>query len=101
MIGFEGTLLLNILRIVMVVVLGVFFGQVAAIVFHDYAGTIMVLVWLLLFWTIANRYLLAPCDEQDDSVDSTLAPSAESGQPSATDASTPLPATDSDSRPDS
>lgn len=71
-IGFEGTLLLNILRIVAVILFAVLFGQVAAIIFHDYVGTVIVLLWLVVFWKIANEYLLATGPEQGDSSPSAL-----------------------------
>lgn len=67
-------LLLNVLRIVAVVLFGVVFGQLAAIVFHDYVGTILVLLWLVVFWKIANGYLLVPRPETDDSSVSDLSP---------------------------
>jgi exosortase/archaeosortase family protein len=54
-IGILGTFAVNVLRIMVVVVLGYFAGYQAALVFHDYGGTIMMLVWLLAFWSFILR----------------------------------------------
>jgi len=42
------------------------FGQVAAIILHDYVGTILVLLWLYVFWKIANQYLLTSKEEEEE-----------------------------------
>ena len=56
--GLLGTVLVNLVRMTTVCVLATTAGRVAAIVFHDYAGTLLVLAWLFAFWTLAQRWLL-------------------------------------------
>jgi exosortase/archaeosortase family protein len=47
----------NVLRIFVVVLLGYYVGYPAALVFHNYGGAVMTLVWLLVFWTfVLKRY---------------------------------------------
>jgi hypothetical protein len=50
--GVLGVFAINVLRIALVVALGYFAGSPAALVFHDYGGTILTLVWLLAFWSL-------------------------------------------------
>lgn len=57
-IGFIGTFLVNLLRIVLVVLVAYFFGQKIAIFFHDYGSTLAVLVWLFFFWWFSYKYVL-------------------------------------------
>ncbi|MDA4121363.1 MAG: exosortase/archaeosortase family protein [Thaumarchaeota archaeon] len=42
---------INVLRITTVVMLGYYVGYPAALIFHDYGGTLITLGWLLAFWT--------------------------------------------------
>jgi exosortase/archaeosortase family protein len=53
--GALGILAINILRIFVVVLLGYFVGYPAALLFHDYGGTVLTLVWLLAFWALVLR----------------------------------------------
>ena len=53
-LGLEGTILVNIVRIALVGLIAVFFGKIQAIIFHDYFGTLMSFSWLLGFWYILN-----------------------------------------------
>jgi exosortase/archaeosortase family protein len=55
-IGLSGTLLLNLARIATVCLVAARAGYVPAILFHDYGGTLLVIVWLLLFWSCAQRW---------------------------------------------
>lgn len=50
LLGLEGTILVNILRIVLVGLVAVHFGRIQAMIFHDYFGTLISLSWLLGFW---------------------------------------------------
>lgn len=57
-LGAEGIFLLNLLRIVLVILLAFYFGYLPAVVFHDYAGTILTLIYLVLFWLFSFKYVL-------------------------------------------
>ncbi len=58
-LGLEGTLLLNIVRIVVPTLLAYSFGRLTAIIFHDYIGALITLIWLSFFWyTAFNRVLV-------------------------------------------
>lgn len=55
-VGIVGTFGVNVLRVFMVVVIACFVGYPAALIFHDYMGTILTLVWIFGFWAIALRH---------------------------------------------
>jgi len=57
-LGAEGIFLLNLFRIVFVVLLAFYVGYLPAVVFHDYAGTILTLLYLVLFWFFSYNYVL-------------------------------------------
>ena len=65
-IGVLGTLLVNVLRISLVCLLAALAGRVPAIVFHDYGGTLLILVWLFAFWGIAQRWLLPELEPEEE-----------------------------------
>jgi exosortase/archaeosortase family protein len=66
LLGFLGTLTVNLLRIATVGVLAAWVGQLPAVLFHDYGGTLLVVGWLFAFWGLANRWLLgAPPEGQE------------------------------------
>jgi exosortase/archaeosortase family protein len=56
--GILGTLLVNLLRVTLVCLLAATAGQWPAVIFHDYAGTLMTITWLFAFWAGAQRWLL-------------------------------------------
>jgi len=56
--GLEGTFLLNIVRILIPTILAYFFGYIPAIVFHDYLGTLLTLLWMGVFWNYAFGSIL-------------------------------------------
>jgi exosortase/archaeosortase family protein len=58
-IGFLGTLLVNVLRVTAVCVLAATVGRWPAVLFHDYAGTLITIGWLFAFWGAVQRWLLA------------------------------------------
>jgi len=60
LIGLQGTILLNITRIVLVVLVTLFWGSLPALIFHDYAGTFILVIWLVAFWDLSYRYILRP-----------------------------------------
>lgn len=57
-IGLGGTVLVNLFRVAAVCVVAATAGYVPAVIFHDYAGTLMVVVWLFAFWWLAYRWIL-------------------------------------------
>jgi exosortase/archaeosortase family protein len=57
-IGVAGTMLLNLARVAMVAALEASWGHLPALLFHDYAGTIIVIVWLFAFWIFVQRWIL-------------------------------------------
>ncbi len=57
-IGFLGTFLVNLLRISLVCVVAYHAGQLPAVLFHDYGGSILTLLWLFGFWYFAHSYVL-------------------------------------------
>lgn len=59
-IGVAGTMLLNLLRVAAVAALAATWGQTAAILFHDYGGTLLVVGWLFAFWMSVQRWILPP-----------------------------------------
>ena len=58
LMGLEGTFLLNIVRILIPTTLAYFFGYIPAIVFHDYLGTLLTLLWMGVFWNYAFGSIL-------------------------------------------
>ncbi len=58
LIGFEGTFLINIVRIFLPTLLAYFAGYTPAIVFHDYIGTLLTLLWMGFFWSYAFENIL-------------------------------------------
>ena len=63
-IGVAGTMLLNLVRVAAVGALAATWGQTPAILFHDYGGTVLVIGWLFVFWTVVQRWILiAPASD--------------------------------------
>ncbi len=60
LIGLLGTLLVNLLRMAAVALVAVQAGFVPAVMFHDYGGTALIVLWLFAFWGFANRWILQP-----------------------------------------
>ncbi len=58
LIGIEGTFLVNIVRILIPSILAHYNGFLSAIVFHDYLGTLMTLLWMVVFWYFAFESIL-------------------------------------------
>jgi exosortase/archaeosortase family protein len=57
-IGVLGTVLVNVLRVTAVCVVAAVAGRWPAVVFHDYAGTLITIGWLFAFWAAVQRWLL-------------------------------------------
>jgi exosortase/archaeosortase family protein len=64
-LGFLGTFLVNLLRITVVCVVAYYVGQLPAVIFHDYGGTFLILLWLFAFWYLAHGYLLEPSEYEE------------------------------------
>jgi len=43
---------------VLIVLVAFFWGYLPAILIHDYGGTIIILVWLVLFWHFSTNHVL-------------------------------------------
>jgi len=65
-VGFLGTFLVNLLRMASVAVIAYFFGQLPAVIYHDYGSTIIILVWLFAYWWFCHGWLLEPLEELPD-----------------------------------
>jgi exosortase/archaeosortase family protein len=65
LIGVAGTMLLNLLRVAAVAGIAATIGVMPAVLFHDYGGTFLVIVFLFVFWMFVQRWVLgsAPSDE--------------------------------------
>lgn len=50
----------GLLRVAAVAALAATWGQTAALLFHDYGGTILVVAWLFAFWLFVQRWILTP-----------------------------------------
>ena len=67
--GLEGTILVNIVRILIPTLLAYFAGYVPAIIFHDYMGTLLTLIWIAGFWSYAFGEILVKKDQEEASED--------------------------------
>ena len=61
-LGFAGTFIINIFRIVFTAALVGWWSQLFAILFHNYFMTFVSIIWLLFFWWFAYRYILEDKD---------------------------------------
>ena len=59
-IGVASTMLLNLLRVAAVAAIAALIGVTPAILFHDYGGTLLVILFLFAFWLFVQRWSLAP-----------------------------------------
>jgi len=73
-LGFLGIFLVNLLRIASVAVVAYYFGTSPALIYHDYGGTIIILLFLFGFWWFSHGWLLEPLDELPDDDDDGAAP---------------------------
>ena len=61
-VGLLGTFLVNLLRIASVAVVAYYFGTMPAVIYHDYGGTIVILLWLFGYWWFSHGWLLEPLE---------------------------------------
>jgi len=57
MVGFAGAFVINILRLVVVFLTFEFLGVDAGTTMHVYFGYVIFIAWVMVFWTLAFRYL--------------------------------------------
>jgi len=53
--GIAGVFAVNVVRILAVVLLGYYVGYPAALLFHNYGGAVMTLIFLVVFWTFVLK----------------------------------------------
>lgn len=61
-IGTLGTVLVNIIRLVLVVLIFKFVGYLPAIIFHNYIANISIIAWLFFYWWFVYRFVLETKD---------------------------------------
>jgi exosortase/archaeosortase family protein len=63
LLGVFGIALLNVLRITVIALVAFHFGQLPAVIVHDYGSVIVTVVFLMAFWAFAYNALLERKDE--------------------------------------
>jgi exosortase/archaeosortase family protein len=71
-IGVEGTIIVNLLRIVSTALILLRWGYVPAITFHDYFSPLSTSAWLLVFWLVSDRFILEPAQADEPSLTSKI-----------------------------
>jgi exosortase/archaeosortase family protein len=66
LIGGQGTILLNIGRVLLILLVAMFWGYLPSLIIHDYMGTLMLLLWLVGFWHFSYNYVLEPLPRNED-----------------------------------
>lgn len=59
-LGIFGIAVLNVLRITVVGLVALNFGQLPAVIVHDYGSVVATVVFLMVFWTVAYNAILEP-----------------------------------------
>jgi len=59
-LGFEAALSISFLRIIVSALVNFHLGYWPAVFFHDYLGTVFVLVLVFVFWVFCYKYVLVP-----------------------------------------
>jgi exosortase/archaeosortase family protein len=59
-LGVFGIAILNVLRIGVVGLVALHFGQLPAVIVHDYGSVVATVVFLMAFWTVAYNSILEP-----------------------------------------
>ncbi|HET6310802.1 MAG TPA: exosortase/archaeosortase family protein [Candidatus Nitrosotalea sp.] len=65
LIGVAGTVLLNLLRVAAVAGIAATIGVTPAVLFHDYGGTLLVILFLFSFWMFVQRWVLGSAPSGD------------------------------------
>lgn len=71
-IGVEGTILVNLLRIASTAVILLGWGYAPATTFHDYVSPISTSAWLIVFWLFSDRFILEPAKADEQSLFSKI-----------------------------
>lgn len=58
LIGVLGTILMNIFRISLVALIAYYFGNMPAVIFHDYISTLIIIAWLISYWIFVHKAIL-------------------------------------------
>ncbi|MDQ3239286.1 MAG: exosortase/archaeosortase family protein [bacterium] len=56
--GLLGTFWINVFRISFIILIAHWWGRLPAVLFHDYGGTILIIIWLFIFWWLSYSYIL-------------------------------------------
>ena len=60
-----GTIFVNLIRMTLVALVADQFGFWPAVLFHDYGGTLLIVVWLFGYWVAMKRWILVdPTSEE-------------------------------------
>lgn len=59
LLGLLGTFWINILRISAIVLVAHWWGRLPAVIFHDYGSTILIVIWLFVFWWVSYSHVLS------------------------------------------
>lgn len=65
-VGFLGTFLINLFRMASVAMVAFYFGQLPAVIYHDYGSTVIILAWLFAYWWFCHGWLLEPLETLPD-----------------------------------
>jgi exosortase/archaeosortase family protein len=72
LIGVEGTIIVNLLRIASTALILLRWGYSPAIMFHDYVSPVSTTAWLVIFWLVSDRFILEPSHTDGQSLASKL-----------------------------
>ena len=78
-LGVLGIAMLNILRITVVALVAYAFGQVPAVIVHDYGSVIATVAFLMAFWAFAYNVVLERTRDRDDASPEVGTASANAG----------------------
>jgi exosortase/archaeosortase family protein len=65
-LGVIGIAILNVLRITVVALVAYAFGQVPAVIVHDYGSVVATVAFLMAFWAFAYNVVLERIQDRDD-----------------------------------
>lgn len=57
-LGLLGTFWMNLVRMTSVAVVAYHFGRLPAVIYHDYGGTILILLWLTFLWHVIFNHFV-------------------------------------------
>ncbi len=56
--GLLGTFWVNVFRISFIVLVAHWWGRLPAVLFHDYGSTLLIVIWLFIYWSVSYNHLL-------------------------------------------